>query len=938
MGSSKKQTVGYKYSLGVHAILTHGPADKLTRFTMDERMAWSGSSIGGSVAVNAPNLFGGEAREGGVAGIFDLEMGGPTQGPNSYLQSMLGTLIPSFRGVVGVVMRQMYLGNNPYLKKFGFRLQRIHLRQDGVEQWYDQTAEILSTSGISVNQVYTQFVDGWETNAPTKYQLIGDSIANTLVNATNLDYWRIACPSFITRVYAEFTLVDRDLGDALGIRLDTADGEHLFSFMPQTEDAADPLRRPAIFYWDTDEVGTLITPIYANELDEGVLYSFEAVMDNANSTFEYWLRQGETVLANDTAVIPAGTPAYFVFGRTSNAFPSSTGICAFSRVELSGGVPSGDMNPAHIIRECLTDANWGMGYHDEDIDDVAFTSAADQLFAESMGMSLLWDRQIPIEQFINEVIKHIDAALYVDRKTGKFVLKLIRGGYELDDLPVFNEDNIDKIENFNRREVSEMNNSVTVNYWDAVTGKNASITATDPALVQQQGAVINTTLQYPGFTNADIANRVALRDLRSLSTPLVSFTCYVDWDGRDLNIGDVIKVTWDDYGFVALPVRISGLAFGDGVSNKLKLTCMQDVFVLPEYGVITPPDVAWEDPNQEPLPIIYQYAEEMPYYELVQRLGQSTVDTQLSTEPNLAALGAAAMRPQSSAINARFMTNDGSGYEDVGAVDFSPGALLDGSVGLMDEMIIVRDVLNGSLITEGSYAKIDDEYWVVISLVDTVLTVKRAAHDTVPQLHLDSTPVFFSDEFIELDPTEYVASDTLSVKLLTTTGLGILDESLATELNVEMVGRAVKPYPPGNFKVNGGYYPEFVVGTDVVLTWAHRDRTLETGGELIGFKDGDVGPEPGVTYTVEAYGVDGLGVETQFYTQPGITVTTHTIDLLVDAPPVDAISILVKVFSIRDSIPSLYQQEHQFVLMSAIITEDGDDLITEDGDSIITED
>jgi hypothetical protein len=44
-----------------------------------------------------------------------------------------------------------------------------------------------------------------------------------------------------------------------------------------------------------------------------------------------------------------------------------------------------DMNPAHIIRECLTDTNWGMGYPESDIDDVSFTAAANTLYSESNG-------------------------------------------------------------------------------------------------------------------------------------------------------------------------------------------------------------------------------------------------------------------------------------------------------------------------------------------------------------------------------------------------------------------------------------------------------------------------------------------------------------------------------------------------------------------------
>ena len=89
-GSSKEVTVGYKYYLGMHMVWCHGPVDKLLRVRADKRDAWEGTGLDGSIAINAEDLFGGESREGGVSGTVDLQMGLPSQGRNSYLQSQLG--------------------------------------------------------------------------------------------------------------------------------------------------------------------------------------------------------------------------------------------------------------------------------------------------------------------------------------------------------------------------------------------------------------------------------------------------------------------------------------------------------------------------------------------------------------------------------------------------------------------------------------------------------------------------------------------------------------------------------------------------------------------------------------------------------------------------------------------------------------------------------
>ena len=77
----------------------------------------------------------------------------------------------------------------------------------------------------------------------------------------------------------------------------------------------------------------------------------------------------------------------------------------------------------HIIRECLTDTTWGMGYAESDIDEPSFILAADTLYDEGIGISLLWDRESEIEEFIEQIKKHINATLNMDRSTGKFKTK-----------------------------------------------------------------------------------------------------------------------------------------------------------------------------------------------------------------------------------------------------------------------------------------------------------------------------------------------------------------------------------------------------------------------------------------------------------------------------------------------------------------------------------
>ncbi|WP_323033198.1 hypothetical protein [Paracoccus sp. (in: a-proteobacteria)] len=259
-GGSKTQTVGFRYSLGLHLALCHGPVDAIREILVDRRTAWSvttgGSFSGGGAAVEArigsvaglsataalagdtgatitfpgtragvrigrdyrlalangsgqtitlqsvayhaasnitrwtvfpeslslpaqsvevleattgasnagagggriridkPDLFGGESREGGIVGDVDVLMGGPGQGANDYLAGRMGGEVPAYRGLCSLVLRQVYLGINPYLKPWAVRVTRVLTGEAGEAQWYPEKAAIVPEANISDAAIY----------------------------------------------------------------------------------------------------------------------------------------------------------------------------------------------------------------------------------------------------------------------------------------------------------------------------------------------------------------------------------------------------------------------------------------------------------------------------------------------------------------------------------------------------------------------------------------------------------------------------------------------------------------------------------------------------------------------------------------------------------------------------------------------------------------
>jgi len=967
-GKSKKQTIGYKYYLGMHQILCQGPIDAVTRVTVDDRQAWAGENTGGPITVNAPELFGGESREGGVSGTIDIEMGGPTQGKNSYLLSKLGSLIPAYRGVVGAVFRQCYLGNNPYLKAWRFRGQRIHVRQNGIAQWYDSKAAI-------ANEAFRTPVAGdrgW-TDRNTGIFVIGGANEYSGSLTGFQGWWHGNIDSIrITRGQARYTtttypvpttpLTDgenvvllmqmegengsTDFVDAKGHTVTAHGGAAIstarakFGSSSAYFDGVDDHLRVAM--GDDEALGnawTMEAWVWQDSTGGSAGYQraiFGYGPQSTGGADTVWWRRNSTWIFGD--FIASGLPPFY--GAQQNIGPTmELGRWAFVSVcwdgsqfwlhqdgkLLTASAGSGDMNGIHIIRECLTDPDWGMGYTDGDIEDDIWESAADTIAVEGLGMSLLWDRQIKIEEFVDEVKKHIDAAVYVSRETGKFVIKLIRNDYDPDTLLHLDESNIARIEDPSRSSFGELINSVTVKYWDAATGKDASLTITDTAMVQTQGAVINTTVQYPGFTNARNATIAGQRDLKTLSTPGLSCTIYADSDARGLNLGDAFKLSWAKWGLVEVVMRVANIAYGTGRNNQVRIECTQDTFDTNTAVVISVSDNQWEDPSSPPGPSTEQLATEAPYFELVQTLGQSDIDASLVSKPDIGYVIAAASRA-SSAINARLWTDDGTGYEQVGTFDFCPTAVLSDAITKIQTSFNVEEVEDGDEITVGTHVQVGNELMRVDSIDPDAgtMTVGRGVLDTVPEAHPAGTMLYFWDAYAGFDPTEYVQGEEVDVKITPISGSGTLPLAEAISMTVELDQRAIRPYAPGDLRINGdSYSTSSDYEEELTITWAHRDRLQQTAGVLVDHTAGDIGPEAGTVYRVQGY-INGV-LE---HTEDDIAGTSAT------WTPEASGTVKIEVHAKRDGILSWQAPWHEFEYgATGRLTEASEKRVTEDDET-----
>ncbi|MGX1259791.1 VWA domain-containing protein [Sinorhizobium fredii] len=869
-----KQTIGYKYYLGMHMVLCHGVADALFRIRVGEKDAWTGFERGSRINISKKSLFGGDKREGGISGALDLEMGAPDQGRNDYLQARLGSDCSAHRGVVGVVLRRMYLGTTPYIKPWEFRLQRIYKRSDGTAQWYETKAGIGLVDhaaiyfALDVSGSMIDLTGNGQTRLANMKTAVTGILADMQVRGLpDIDIRMVAWENVVTSAIERREIVSSQYDDLISwVNGLTASGGTDFN-VAVSEAAAffagsGTKRRIVIFVTDGEPNSPSSASAAAAALSAiSNVDTFAFNIDLSSTTYTALL---DNTPADGVPVISGGDPQ------------------ALKDALLFALSPL-DMNPAHIIRECLTDKTWGMGYNDADIDDTSFTATADALYAEGFGLTLLWQREEEIEEFVTTVISHIDAHLYTSRQTGKFHLKLIRADYDLESLPVIDEDDIVSWDEITRRQPADAINSVTVKYHDREKSKDASVAVHNIAQIQQTGEMVSTTRNYVGIMKSNLATRVGTRDVRSLGAGMADGRVTAKRSVEGLNPGDPFRLVSSRHGFAGEVMRAIGLRFGDGRKNAIGLKFAQDVFHLGQDVLVDSSEGDWENPLEPPGPVNLRLVQEMPWRDLVQTIGATDAAALLSNDPDAGLLQVACGQPSEDTIDAIVAIDEGAGYQDAADdLQFAPAAVLDEALGASPSSIevTIRDGVDLELLEVGMIAVIigsspaTSEIVRVDAIAGNALTLGRGCLDTTPQYHEEGASIVFFEDFTFSDMEARAAATAIEVKIKAITGKGELDIDDAPADNVTFASRAIRPYRPADVKVNGGSAgPVDVVGVNPIpVTWARRNRLTESGVAI--WTDADATSEAAQTTTITL--TDLAGVTVHSYT--GLAGTSHYVD------------------------------------------------------------
>lgn len=605
-----------------------------------------------------------------------------------------------------------------------------------------------------------------------------------------------------------------------------------------------------------------------------------------------------------------------IIGVTGGVYDLATEGAAFAGGKLDKRkLP--DKNPAAMIYDAMVDElDWGMGVDPLAIDTSSFTLAAAALALENFGLSLLWVRESEVGEYIQEILDHIKALLFVSPVTGLWTLKLLRNDYDPDLDPWVLDDSNSTVTSFKRQAWGEVINEIVVSYTDPESEEEETVSRQNAASIAVQGGVNSETRDYHGVRNPWLAGQIADRDLEEVSRVMASAVVYADRRFRNVLPGDLLKVTSTDKKLTEVIFRVMKVGRGSTSERRMKFDVVEDVFSAPRITEITeteeptdqgdglPSDPNFVFPMTVPLPLLTQSgisaddldAQYPRVYTafIVDDLTSNT--TSIIAEADITYLNGSASLGQVAEFPAPAMYGL---IEDLPqeATSVIAASVFDAMVDepLPGDVFIIgySDAVHEMIMLD-TYDSGNDEW-----------TVVRGLWDTVPLEWFAGEYICASPPSAALDSQERVADDTTTYRFRPTTSQGTLESADATPFDFTPTERPHAPFRPADCEIDGNGFADTEYLTDpipstITCTWANRNR-LSEDAVAARWGGASVTPESGQTTLIR---FRDIFTDTIVHEEPALegdtTVDVDTLDLAGYA------NFYVEFIAERDGIESVF--------------------------------
>ncbi len=518
-----------------------------------------------------------------------------------------------------------------------------------------------------------------------------------------------------------------------------------------------------------------------------------------------------------------------------------------------------DMNVAEAIFQILTDQWRGLGVSVGDIDVLALQTVGTVLHAEQNGCSIVVTSESDGKRLITELLRQIDGFMYQDPESGKVTISLIRDDYDIDDLPVFDENDIVDVKSFTRTSWDEVQAQVKVTFPQRDAESEAVAISQDMAVVATIGRLRSTTLGFPFVYEPTLANQIASRERSQRSVPLFRATLELNRNANRLRPGSPFRFSWPDYGIVDMVMRVQRFDLGSLTKGQIVVEAIQDKFALSDVVFATPEGSGWVNVTYSPANIVLSRIVQMPRF-------FSLKLTNPIPRTAYAILAVAARPANASAAYSVHVAEPGEAVAD-GSLE--PGSIFYQGSGSLTSAYLAsagfvtgKDTVGLQLnsvvgpfvsklvgdITSGfqNILLVDNEFMAFETALDVgsnnweISNVYRGLFGTRPADHsigarVYSVPV---EAFGEGNVPFIVASD-YNVRLLDTAGgaTKIPEEVAPSVINISAANNINKrPLRPGNIFLDGArsYNPTLITLVAKSVTWVPRKPDQST----ITFEDG----------------------------------------------------------------------------------------------------
>lgn len=911
------------YYLSQHFGICLATVDSIKDVLIDEKSVISAPITTNSItSINLPELFGGIEKEGGAVGNMQTLMGANDQLLPDLLAQKLGRAggsdAPGYRGLASLFFYGpsssrgfKWKSNVPFVPGVWAKVQRILKRANGTEQWYAEKA-VINTCGQAEGSeaiIRVEFLNNSWSEPGLGYLISGfasglndrtDEIPASEIETTSQDHFNVVYPGERIDFYW------RDPYSPLPVK----------EFLLQMQWRAG----------QTDSDDRIRVSIKQPQMADFQVLAPKAGSFDVNPDPGGWLKTGNLF------------PRRYYFDTIAGAAPAGDNL---------------DINPAHMIYECLTDREWGMGTPASSLDDAAFRAAADTLHNENFGLSAIFTRQGEIQTFINEILDHIQGVLYTDPATGLLVLDLIRDDYDEATLPVISPDDAD-LTNFSRKLWGDIVNEIVVTWTNPDNEQDETITAQDNASIAVQGGIVSDSRNYYMVRCARLAQDLAFRDLRSAGQPLATLEAVVDRAQYALRPASVIKVTWPEYGLNELVCRVQSVDYGKPGDPEIRLNLIEDVYGLDIGAYDTPPSTSWIDPSRDPEAVDPVRIFTLPYFMAVNSDVASFIAEANYPEVLAGVLGSAAnddaweldLYDEITQIDGTTSEQRIATLNVVGSGEL--GGALDREAS--SSGVTLANLIGNTVPTQSGFILIGDgteatDELALITADDGAgnYTLSRGVLDTVPREWPAGTQVWFVDEgTVFEDPEIRSASEVADYRLLMRTSQGTFPLASASLESHTLTERPWLPLRPANVEIDGQSFSSIsqpidqtAAYVDFPVTWSNRNR-LEEDSQVLGWGDAGVTLEAGQTTTIEVRDLAG----TLITEHTGITGSSFDLPLAsFGAEDIAEVRIFAERSDADGDFVSLqYHSEWVRVAGTARRTEANQERITEADDTRLLED